>query len=79
MLNVNLHHAYNLGLAGGLVTLLFHATFVNSLLFPHILVFFWISSLEIGAENHILCRFGPICGVNFFHEYPAFNRLCSPA
>lgn len=35
--------AYNLGLMGGLVAILVHATFVNSLLFPHILIFFWIS------------------------------------
>lgn len=41
--------AYNYGLGGGLVTLLFHSTFVNSLLFPHILVFFWIS-LALSAK-----------------------------
>ncbi|KKT01911.1 MAG: O-antigen polymerase family protein [Candidatus Peregrinibacteria bacterium GW2011_GWF2_43_17] len=34
---------YNLGLTGALIALLAHATFVNSLLFPHMLVFFWIS------------------------------------
>ncbi len=33
----------SLGLAGALVALLIHATFVNSLLFPHMLVFFWVS------------------------------------
>ncbi len=34
---------YDLGLLGGLIAVLAHATFVNSLLFPHILIFFWIS------------------------------------
>ncbi|EKD63044.1 MAG: O-antigen polymerase [uncultured bacterium] len=37
------HSGYALGLTGGLMTLLIHSTFVNSLLFPHILVFLWIS------------------------------------
>ncbi len=35
--------SYNLGLTGALIAILAHATFVNSLLFAHILVFFWIS------------------------------------
>ncbi len=34
---------YDLGLTGALIAILVHTTFVNSLLFPHILVFFWIA------------------------------------
>jgi O-antigen ligase len=44
---------YHLGLTGGLVALLIHSTFVNSLLFPHLLVFFWISlALSIKIPSH---------------------------
>ncbi|MBU1019470.1 MAG: O-antigen ligase family protein [Patescibacteria group bacterium] len=37
------------GIAGGLVALLAHSTFVNTLLFPHILIFFWIT-LALSAK-----------------------------
>jgi len=38
----NRSDGYNLGMVGGLIALLAHSTFVNSLLFSHILIFFWI-------------------------------------
>lgn len=34
---------YSLGLLGGIIALLIHSIFVNSLLFPQILIFLWIS------------------------------------
>lgn len=34
---------YNLGLLAALVGLVVHSTFVNSLLYPHILIYFWIT------------------------------------
>lgn len=47
--SLDLHQSYNLGLAGGLIALLLHSTFVNTLLFPHVLVFFWIA-LALSAK-----------------------------
>jgi len=37
-----LFRGYNLGLFGGICALLIHSLFVNSLLFPPILIYFWI-------------------------------------